>query len=185
MTFPLFLGLAGGGAALLGVLLALALGYRHGRNVGAGLRSPHLERLPVELQLHGTRWRLQLCEFGRAGPRPRTAEIAFRQYDSRVLAEGCDDSGGRWTAEGAALGKQLLLTVVESAEGRFRAGLILLSRSDDGEGFTGHRCAGSDAGASLDLHPVRLLPEVDRAGPVAPSEAGCAASGVLPPGNAG
>jgi hypothetical protein len=164
-TFNWPLGVAA--ATLVGLWL-IASAYRAGRRSGGQSRSERLDRLTSAFHLHGTTWNVSYIEHGRGGPCARHATVSFRQHDARVLAEGRDNAGANWTAEGIAHADKLCLTLVETDAATHRLGAVIVDCTDATGAMLGLRCIWSCAEAAS-VQAIRFEPtdDVDRGAPPA------------------
>lgn len=150
------------------MLVGISLAYREGKRIGALTRSERFDRLPSPLNLGETEWDVQYTEFGRGKRRQHQARLHFRQFDARVIGEGEDERGRRWTAEGVVFHDSLCYLFLEHGRGGVQLGAVLASRRGGEDALEGMRCLWSKDRGAVAIQPIRLLP-ADDSEPSAPA----------------
>ena len=170
MTDTVLLVSFGIAAALLVLLLAVAFAYREGKRIGSLTRSDRFDRLPTSLRLGNTEWDICYTEFGEGGSREPPARMSCRQYDARVIGEGEDASGRRWSAEGVAVDDKLCYVYLDHGRSGSMVGAVMVDRRDSEEVLEGLRCVWSEARGVVAVQPIRLSIVPREAPPVSDSE---------------
>lgn len=140
------------------MLVGIALAYREGKRIGALTRSDRFDRLPSPLNLGETEWEVQYTEFGRGRRRQHQARLHFRQFDARVIGEGEDERGRRWSAEGVVFHDSLCYLFLEHGRGGVHLGAVLAARRAGEAAVEGMRCIWSQDRGAVTVQPIRLLP---------------------------
>ena len=125
------------GAAGCGTLVTLAVGmaYRLGRDRGLRSRSDRFDRLYVEADFSGTEW--TVSDTSGAVAARVVGAMSLYQSGTRVMADGTDMEGRRWSAEGVAFRRGVHLLFVERRERGHAVGSMHLQLDDSGQSMTG------------------------------------------------
>ena len=125
------------GAAGSGTLIALAVGmsYRLGRDRGLRSRSDRFDRLYLEADFDGTQW--TVSDTSDAVAARVVGVMSFYQSGTRVMADGTDTEGRRWSAEGVAFRRGVHLIFVERRERGHAVGSMHLQLDASGQSMTG------------------------------------------------
>ena len=142
------------GCALL--LVAVVFAYREGKRIGVLTRSERFNRLSTPLRLHATEWDIRFTEFGPQGTQEHASRMWFRQYDSRVIGEGEDESGRRWTAEGVLFQDKICLVILDADQSGRSLGSVMVDQRDCGEIFDGMRCVWSADQNAVIVQPIQF-----------------------------
>ncbi len=140
------------------MLTGVALAYREGKRIGALTRGERFDRLPSPLRLGLTAWDVRYTEFGRGRNREHKARLHFRQFDARVIGEGEDERGQRWSAEGVVFHNTLCYLFLEHGRRGLRLGAVMAARREGEEVLQGMRCVWSKDRGAVSVQPIRLLP---------------------------
>lgn len=132
---PLMLVLCGAAASGLLILLAVGMAYRLGRDRGLRSRSDRFDRLYVEAAFGETHW--TVCDTSDAVGAKVVGSMSLYQSGTRVMAEGFDSQGRRWSAEGVAFRRGVHLLFVERRERGHAVGSLHLSLDQTGQSMTG------------------------------------------------
>lgn len=132
---PLMLVLSGAAASGLLILLAVGMAYRLGRDRGLRSRSDRFDRLYVEADFGETHWTVR--DTSDAVIAKVVGTMSLYQSGTRVMAEGCDSQGRRWSAEGVAFRRGVHLLFVERRERGHAVGSLHLALDPSGQSMTG------------------------------------------------
>ena len=163
--------LLAGLAALSGIallLLGVVIAYREGKRIGSLTRGDQFDRLPSTLRLGGTEWLVRYTEYGAGGCQEHRAWMRFRQYESRVIGDGEDFSGRRWSAEGAVFDDQLCYVYLDRGISEQSLGVVMVELRGPEEMLEGLRCVWSEDRKSVVVQPIRLVPARSGSSPMVP-----------------
>lgn len=122
------------GLSLMLILSAVWLAYRLGRDRGLGVRVDRMDRLYVEINLHGTVWKLGDTLTG------ESCTAAISQLGSRIRVEGRDAKRQNWVAEGVVFRRELHLLFVERRARGQVIGSLNLSLDGTDQVLSGMQC---------------------------------------------
>lgn len=145
------------GAVLL-VVLTVVVAYREGKRIGDPSRSEVFEDLPGRMTLANTTWSVLLDDLADDGHTiQRQARLQFRQFGSRVIGEGTDDAGHRWTVEGSVMQRRLCcLFHRQQPHHTEQLGSALVEMAPSGNEMNGLRTAWPSSGESFSVQRIHL-----------------------------
>lgn len=121
-------------AMLMSPLLLWA--YQMGSRTAATGKSARFERIPVELRLNDTLWRIEFDEDDALSPR-RVGILHLRQLGPRVFGEVSFPQGHRQSFEGLLIGQRISYVSLDDATGHEVLGTVLLDVDTNGSHMTG------------------------------------------------
>ena len=158
MFTPVTISILMGLCALALILTAVVLAFRYGWRAGAGYKIAHFERLPAEIDLMNTVWEVLFDDLDSAGQTQEMRGILrFRQMGSRITAEGDDEAGHHWTAEGMIFRKKLCYIYLDRRQKGQVLGSVMVQADEKGREFTGMRSSWSIDRNALLIQRIRLI----------------------------
>ena len=160
----LFIAFTCGTVAFLAILLAVFTAFRLGERRGTGLRSRRLRRLATSIDLDGTEWKVEIdVADGQGESQKAMGWMRFRQSGTRLVGDGEDAFGRRWSAEGAVFHRQVTYLSLDRMRRGHSLGTVHVQVSGDGMSLDGLRTAMSPGSSVLSITPIhmrRVVPAV-------------------------
>ena len=146
---------------LIVLLLIMWLAYRWGYAAAAGFRSPRFDRLSTALRLNQTVWRATLSNRGfDPNEIAETVTLVLRQSGSRIVGEGEDQAGRRWSFEGIVFRDLMTFVTLERTPSGHALGTGQLRVIGPHEFSGTHSSVSQEAGCVLvrTMYLVEMLP---------------------------
>lgn len=157
MLDTLLIAAAFGGLALLAILLAVCAAFRLGERRGMGQRSPRFKRLAAPINLDRTEWKVEVdLADGTGTSRKMLGWMRFRQSGTRLVGEGEDAFGRRWSAEGVVFHRQVTYLSLDRMRRGHSLGTVHVHVSGDGMSLEGLRTSMPPGSNTLSITPIHL-----------------------------
>ena len=158
MDSPITIAIITGVTALALILAAVVVAFRMGWRNGAGFKLSHFERLPADIDLLNTVWEVLFDDLDAAGQTQEMRGILrFRQMGSRITADGDDEHGHHWTAEGMIFRRKLCYLYLDRRQKGQVLGSVMVQADESGKEFTGMRSSWSIDRNALLVQRIRLI----------------------------
>ncbi len=137
--------------------LCALVAYVWGRGRTLAGKSKRFERIGTHLRLNNTRWQVTYREHDHLGNAwEKQASFIIRQIGSRLVGEGEDELGRRWSFEGTTIGNRISYIYLDRAGRAHRVGSVMAEMNTGCNQLVGLRSSWSQDGMSLSVQPITL-----------------------------
>jgi len=133
------------------------MAYRFGFRNGLGVTSRRFDRLWSRLWLDRTEWSVEFTEHHKDGSSKLIRGLLrFQQSGSRVVGEGEDENGHRWSVEGVCFEQTLVYTYLDRRSDGHQLGSVQIDIVPEENCMQGIRTAWSNERQCLIMQPIQF-----------------------------